>query len=418
MNSKGKEKIKKISHPTIICDEARVDEVLARGVEAVLPDKIVFRKLLLSGRRIRLYCGFDPSADALHIGNAIALNKLAQFQALGHEVIFLIGDFTGMIGDPTDKSSARSKLTREQVLGNAKNYREQASAYLKFDGENPALIKYNSIWSDPLTFKDLIELSSNFTVQQMIQRDMFQERIKQEKPIFLHEFLYPLAQGYDSVAMDVDLEVGGNDQMFNMMCGRDLMKALGKKEKYVMTLKLLADDSGKKMGKSEGNVVSLDAMPADMYGAVMSWSDGAIGLGLELATKLPLNEVRADQVTLKAGQVNPRDLKMKLARTLVTLVHGHESAAKAEQIFINTFQKKEIPSDMAEISLGVATMNIVELLVVVKLAASKSEARRLITQGGIKVGTDVMKDPATAVVVPAKGVVIQKGKRYFVRVKK
>ena len=234
----------------VITDKIKIKEVLERGVEQIFPGRAAFEKVLLSGKRIRLYCGFDPSAVSLHIGNAIQLNKLSQFQELGHEVIFLVGDFTGMIGDPTDKTSARRKMTRAEVLANSRNYEKQASAYLRFTEPNPALIRHNSEWSDPLTFKDLIEISANFTVQQMIARDMFQERLKQEKPIYLHEFLYPLAQGYDSVGMDVDLEIGGNDQMFNMLCGRTLMKAIKNKEKFVMTSKLLADPGGKRWARA------------------------------------------------------------------------------------------------------------------------------------------------------------------------
>ena len=268
----------------IITDEKLIDEVLSRGVEQVFPDKEMLKKKLMSGERIRLYCGYDPSAPALHIGNAATISKLSQFQKLGHEVIFLVGDFTGMIGDPTDKGATRKKLTRVEVLENAKDYQEQAGGYLKFDGENPARVMYNSEWSDKLTYRELIELSSNFTVQQMLARDMFQKRLADEKPIYLHEFLYPLAQGYDSVAMDVDLEVGGNDQMFNMLCGRTLQKNINNKEKFVLTLKLLADETGKKMGKTEGNAVFLNQTPEDMYGAVMSWTDGTIVPGFEMVT--------------------------------------------------------------------------------------------------------------------------------------
>jgi len=267
--------------------EKQIDEILTRGVENIYPSKEELKKVLMSGKKIKLYCGYDPTAKSLHIGNAISMNKLGQFQKLGHEVIFLIGDFTGMIGDPTDKSAARKKLTREEALENSKNYQKQASGYLKFDGENPVKVLRNSEWSDKLSFKDLIEVSSNFTAQQMFQRDMFQERIKNEKPIYLHEFLYPLAQAYDSVVLDVDLEVGGNDQMFNMMCGRDLMKAVKNKEKFVLTMKLLADESGKKMGKTEGNVVNLDETPENMFGQVMAWSDGLIAPGFELCTNIP-----------------------------------------------------------------------------------------------------------------------------------
>jgi len=305
----------------IITDKNKIDEILTRGVENIYPNRETLEKVLTSGKRIRLYCGYDPSAPALHIGNAISLMKLAQFQELGHEIIFLIGDFTGMIGDPTDKTAARKKMGRKEVLANAKNYKKQASAYIKFSGANPAKIMYNSKWLDKLSFKDLIEVASNFTAQQMFARDMFQERIKQEKPIYLHEFLYPVAQAYDSVAMDVDLEIGGNDQTFNMLCGRDLMKATRNKEKFVLTMKLLVDSSGKKMGKTEGTIVNLDETPENMYGQVMSWPDGVIEVGMELCTNLPIVEIK-DMAKKMTFGANPRDAKMRLAYEITKINHG------------------------------------------------------------------------------------------------
>ncbi|MEA3450112.1 MAG: tyrosine--tRNA ligase, partial [Patescibacteria group bacterium] len=370
------------------------------------------KKELMSGKRLRLYCGFDPSADSLHIGNAIQVNKMSQFQELGHEVIFLVGDFTGMIGDPTDKAAARKKLNRKEVLENSKHYQEQASAYLDFEGSNKALVKYNSEWSDKVSFKDLIEICSNFTVQQMIQRDMFQERIKKEKPIYLHEFLYPVAQGYDSVAMDVDLEVGGNDQMFNMLAGRDLQKAINNKEKYVITHKLIADDEGNKMGKSEGNAVFLSAKPKDIYGIIMSWSDGVIGIGLELCTKLPWDEIKKDQETLKQNKVNPRDLKMKLAFEITKQVHGENKAKEAQDNFIKTIQRKEIPDEINELKPSV--YDIMTVLVEAKAVSSKSEGRRVIAQGGVKINKEKISDLD---IVLKAGDIVQKGKVFFVKIK-
>ncbi|MFA6306433.1 MAG: tyrosine--tRNA ligase [Patescibacteria group bacterium] len=368
----------------IITDKNKIDEVLRRGVENIYPNREALEKVLMSGKRIRLYCGFDPSAPVLHIGNAIALMKLAQFQELGHEIIFLIGDFTGMIGDPTDKTAARKKLTRQEVLANAKNYKKQASAYIKFSGANPAKIMYNSKWSDKLSFKDLIEITSNFTAQQMFARDMFQERIKQERPIYLHEFLYPVAQAYDSVAMDVDLEIGGNDQTFNMLCGRDLMKAMKNKEKFVLTMKLLVDSGGKKMGKTEGNIVNLDETPENMYGQVMSWPDGVIEVGLELCTNLPLAEVKDMAGQIKQGK-NPRDIKMRLAYEITKINHGEKKAEAAEDFFVKTVQKKELPNDVQVVPSPALSVSIIDYLVIAGLAASKSDARRKIEQGGVNV---------------------------------
>lgn len=399
----------------IITDKDKIAELLTRGVENIYPNREALEKALLSGKRIRLYCGFDPSAPALHIGNAISLMKLGQFQELGHEVIFLIGDFTGMIGDPTDKTAARKKLTRKEVLANAKNYKKQAGAYINFSGSNSAKIMYNSKWHDKLSFKDLIEVTSNFTAQQMFARDMFQERSKQEKPIYLHEFLYPVAQAYDSVVMDVDLEVGGNDQTFNMLCGRDLMKAMKNKEKFVLTMKLLVDASGKKMGKTEGNIVNLDETPENMYGQVMSWPDGVLEAGLELCTKLSFSEVKEMIGRIKNGK-NPRDIKMRLAYEITKINHGEKKAAAAQEYFIKTVQKKEVPDEVVVYNLPIAKWKLIDLLVEVKLAASKSEAKRLIEQGGIKIDGAAVKDINNEVNVDEKGILLQKGKRGFVRV--
>ena len=400
----------------VITDEKLVDEILNRGVEKIYPTYAELKKKLISGDRIRLYCGFDPSAPSLHVGNAILISKLGQFQKLGHEVIFLIGGFTGMIGDPTDKAAARSKLTREEVMANATNFVKQASAYLSFEGENAATVKYNNEWNDKVSFKDLIELASNFTVQQMITRDMFQKRLAEEKPIFLHEFLYPLAQAYDSVAMDVDLEVGGNDQMFNMMCGRDLMKSLGKKDKSVLTMKLLADNNGKKMGKSEGNAFFLDDTANDMYGKVMSWADGVLASAFELCTEVAMDEVKE----LLASD-NPRDTKMRLAYEITKINHGEAGAKEAQEHFIKTVQNKEVPDEIEERQVSEAKMNIVDLLILLELATSKSEARRLIEQGGIKIGNAenlVAVTDVKAEIDLTAGLIVQRGKRQFVKIVK
>lgn len=404
----------------VITDKKLVKAVLSRGVENIYPSAAALEKKLTSGERIRLYCGFDPTAPALHIGNAITLNKLAQFQALGHEVIFLVGDFTGLIGDPTDKLAARRQMAREEVLANARDYQKQAAAYLHFDGANPAKLMYNSAWNDKLNFQDLIGLASHFTVQQMIQRDMFQERLKEERPIYLHEFFYPLTQAYDSVALDTDLEVGGNDQMFNMMCGRTLLKALKNKEKFVLTLKLLADESGKKMGKTEGNVVFLNTPAADMYGQVMAWPDGVILPAFELATNRPLAELEQMRKSLAGAGANPRDFKMRLAWEITKINHGTAAADAAQANFIKTIQQKEAPAEMPVWRAKQAKYGLVDLLAESKLVASKSEARRLIEQGAIKVKTGAgdfraVKDPKNEVTV-TDGLIIQRGKFHFIKI--
>ncbi|HOW60345.1 MAG TPA: tyrosine--tRNA ligase [Candidatus Moranbacteria bacterium] len=391
--------------------EKQIDEILTRGVENIYPSKEALKEVLMSGKKIKLYCGYDPTAKSLHIGNAISINKLGQFQKLGHEVIFLVGDFTGMIGDPTDKSAVRKKLTREEALKNSENYKKQASGYLKFDGENPVKILYNSEWNDKLTFKDLIEISSNFTAQQMFQRDMFQERIKNEKPIYLHEFLYPLAQAYDSIELNVDLEIGGNDQMFNMMCGRDLMKAVKNKEKFVLTMKLLADETGKKMGKTEGNVVNLDETAENMFGQVMAWSDGLIIPGFELCTNIPAEELK--EIDTKK---NPRDAKLKLAYEITKINYGEKKAKAAQDYFINTFSKKEIPSDIAEFKINEESKKLAEILVESGNAKSLSDARRKIEQGGVSIDDEKITDIQTIITQKENKKVLKIGKLGFIKI--
>lgn len=391
----------------IITDKKRISEVLERGVEKIFPDKKFLQAKMISGERLKLYCGFDPSAPSLHIGNAILLNKLAQFQKLGHEIIFLIGDFTGMIGDPTDKSAARKTLTREEVNTNSKHYQKQASIYLDFHGDNKAKVMYNSDWQDDLSFKDLIGLSANFTVQQMMARDMFQERLKSEKPIFLHEFLYPLAQAYDSVAMDVDLEIGGNDQMFNMLAGRDLMKALSKKEKSVMTLKILADASGAKMGKTSGNALFLDTDSANMYGIVMSWPDEVIIPAMELATTMDWEDIKIIAKELKEG-ANPRDAKMRLAHELTAMCHGVKEAEEASERFKATIQHKTAPADMQSLPLKNCPTILDGLISYFGETKSKSDIRRLIEQGGVMINNNKVLDFNERL---SRGDVIKAGKR-------
>ncbi len=369
----------------------KIEEILMRGVEKIYPNKKALEKKLLSGEKIKLYCGYDPSGPTLHLGHTISLRKLAQFQKLGHEVIMLVGDFTGMIGDPTDKLSARKKLTREEVLKNSANYKKIASKFLDFSGPSPAKVLYNSQWSDMLTFRDIIEIASNFTVQQMIVREMFQNRIKDKKPIYLHEFLYPLAQAHDSVAMDIDLEIGGADQTFNMLCGRDLMKALKNKEKFVLTLKLLADPAGKKMGKTTGNLVPIDEKPDQMFGKIMSWPDELIIPGLELLTDVSMEEIEKDAKTIKESKVNPREIKTKLAKEVVSICYDKRTAQKAEEEFNKIFKEKEFPPDASKTPYKDG-IYLSKFLHVSGVTSSTSVARKLIEQGAVEIDGEVQKD--------------------------
>ena len=390
-------------------DSQKINELLTRGVEQIYPTRAAFEGALTSGKRLRVYMGIDPTSPHLHIGHALQLRKLRQFQDLGHEVILLIGSFTGMIGDPTDKTAARQKLTRAQVMANAKTYKKQAAKMLSFTGAHAAKLKYNHTWLSKLTFEEVTELASHFTAQQMEDRDMFERRIKEGKPVRLHEFLYPLMQGYDSVAMNVDMEIGGTDQTFNMLAGRTLMKAMKNKEKFVMTLKLLTNDEGKKMSKSEGGFIALDDAPEEMFGKIMAMDDSVIVPYFELATDVSTKEVEAKRRALASG-VNPRDVKMELARTVTAIYHGARAAAQASAQFVKTFQKKEQPDKVPTVK---AQGTIVDVLIAAKLASSKSDARRLIAQGGVKVDDAVVTDVEMLV---KRGAVIQKGKRYFVKI--
>ncbi|MDP2628418.1 MAG: tyrosine--tRNA ligase [Nanoarchaeota archaeon] len=394
-----------------------LNDFLDRAINDILPSKEDFAKALTSGKRLKIYAGIDPTAPTLHIGHMIGLLKLCTLQKWGHEIILLVGDFTGMIGDPTGKETVRKKLTKEEVLENAKLYKKQASTFLNFDDKkNPAQLKYNSQWLSGLTFSDVIELASEFTVSQMLERDMFQDRIKENKPIFLHEFLYPLMQGYDSVVMDVDVEIGGNDQLFNMLAGRDMLKRRGK-EKFVLTLQLLVDQSGKKMGKTEGNMISLLDSENEMFGKVMSWTDDMIFKGFRLCTKIESAKIDEMEREFLSKKSHPMDLKKYLAKSIVALYHGKEAGNMAQQEFEKIFQKKERPTEIQEFIIDESPKNIIDLLILTKLAKNKSEAKRFIDQKGVKVNDMVIEDAKIDIAVDKDPVLIQRGKRFFVKVK-
>lgn len=395
-------------------DPKKIKELLERGTDKVYPTKKALQEKLESGERIRLYLGVDPTGEDLHIGHSVVLRKLKQFQDLGHEVILLIGDFTGMIGDPTGKDKTRQQLTREEVLKNAKHFQDQAGKILDFSGKNPVEIKFNSEWLAKLTFKEVIELASHFTVQQMLERDMFQERMKNKKPIHLHEFLYPLMQGYDSVAMDVDLEVGGSDQMFNMMAGRELMKDIKKKEKFVLTVPLLVDSKNVKIGKTEGNVIAINAEPNDLYGKMMTLGDDVIVSTFELCTDVSEEKIKKIEKDLKAGK-NPRDYKARLAFEMVLQYNDEAAAKKADAEFNKVFKDKGKPEDIPEKKVNKKEYPPMDLLTDLELASSKSEAKRIIEQGGFKLNDEKISDWKQ----PLKlndGDLLQVGKRKFVKV--
>ena len=359
-----------------------IKDLLSRGIQNIYPTKEFLENKIKKGEKLTIYLGIDPTGPTLHLGHAIPIKKLSEFQKAGHKIILLMGDFTAMIGDPTDKRAVRKQLTHKEVMDNLKNYKKQASKLISFNGKNPAKFKFNSKWLSKMNFADVLNLASHMTVSQMMERDMFQKRDEEGKPISIHEFMYPLMQAYDSVAMDVDGEIGGNDQTFNMLCGRDLMKILKNKEKFVITVKLLEDSSGKKMGKTEGNMVALSDTPEDMYGKIMSWTDGLIIPGFELCTDVSMLELEGIARDLVDGAVNPRDLKMRLAREITSTYHGKEKTKKAEMGFIGAFQNKDIPKDVLEITTQKDTL-LVDVLLKHKLVSSKADFRRLIDEHAI-----------------------------------
>lgn len=388
-------------------------QLLDRGVDTVYPNREALAQRLLSGQPITLYLGVDPTGTQLHIGHTVVLRKLAQFQKAGHKVILLIGDFTGRIGDPTGKDKTRVPLTPEQIALNAESYKEQASLILDFDHPtNPVVLKYNSTWLAKLTFEDVVKLAAHFTAQQMLERDMFANRMAAGKPISLHEFFYPLMQGYDSVAMDVDLEIGGTDQTFNMLTGRTLQRVINNREKFVLTVPLLADSKGVKIGKTAGNVIAITDAADKLYGGVMSLGDEVIMQTFELCTDVPMEEIEAMGAAMKNG-ANPRDYKMRLAREVVTLYHSAEAAVTAEEHFTTVFGRNELPTDMPKVPVPGST-DPLEILVALQLAPSRAEARRLLDQGGVKINNEKHPRWDTPLILTA-GDIIQVGKRKFIQ---
>jgi tyrosyl-tRNA synthetase len=376
----------------VIKDEKIINRILTKGVEQILPTQDALKKLLTSGKKINVYQGFDPTAPTLHIGHTVGMRKLEDFRKLGHQVYFVIGDFTARIGDPSDKTSARVKLSKEQVEENMKVYIDQASNILDiFNKENPVKVIYNSQWLEPLNLGDIIELASEFTVQQMLKRNMFQERLKADKPIYLNEFLYPLMQGYDSVMMEIDVEVGGNDQLFNMLAGRDLIMSRLKKEKIVIAGKLLETTDGAKMGKSEGNMIRLDDSANDIYGKVMAFSDEQLPIAFEILTSYDLDKVGEINQRLTLGE-NPMVLKKELAFEITKDLKGEKEASNAQQYFESIFQKKDLQTDIPVKELINDDIKIVDLLVECNITDSKTQARRLVEQGAVYINQEKITD--------------------------
>ena len=393
--------------------EQLVDEILDRGIiVSILPDKQELRKRLIN-EKLRFYIGADATFSSLHLSHAKNYMLLEDFRKLGHEVIVLFGDFTARIGDPSGKASARQQLSREEVMKNTEDWLRQIKPLMNFtDQENPAKVMYNHDWLSKLTMEEVVNLASNVTVQQMLERDMFQKRIKDEKPIFLHEFLYPIMQGYDSVAMEVDVEMCGTDQIFNALVGRTLLKKLKNKDKFVMAVNLMENPvTGELMSKSRGTGIFLSFSAEEMYGAIMSQPDEMIKVFLVNNTRMSLSEIES---LLKSE--NPRDAKMKTAWEIVKLIKGEEEANHAQENFVQKFQKREAPMDLAEISLGASEELLMNILKKCLPKKSGSDLRRLLDQGAVKISEDVKSDGQEKINIPVEGLVLKAGKKDWFKI--
>lgn len=397
--------------------EQQIEELLTRSVANILPSKEKLKEVLMSDKKLRIYIGADATGPQLHLGHATNFMLLERFRQLGHEVIVLFGDFTAMLGDPSGRATERRALTKEEVEENIATWKDQVSKLLDFDAKiNPALLKRNSEWLAQMNLGDVIGLSQNFTVQQMLERDMFEKRIESGHPVYLNEFLYPLLQGYDSVAMDVDVEVGGTDQTFNMLAGRTLQKIFHQKEKFVLATTLLEHPITKKkiMSKSEGNYIALNDSPQDMFGKTMALPDEMIIQMFVDCTYVSLDEIakRAEEIVTGG---NPRDAKVRLAEEIVTLYHGKEEAEKAKQYFIDTFSKGHIPEDVREIKIDRGE-KLIDMMAGFGLAESKSDARRKIDQGAVSLNQEKISDVNTILDERFDRQVLRVGKKDFVRV--
>jgi len=390
-------------------NDDKIFSFLNKGtVEVIVKED--FEKKLRSGKKLRVKLGIDPSGSDLHLGHMVVIRKLKELQDLGHHIILLFGNFTGQIGDPTGKMEARKPKTQKELEKNAEHYLEQVGKLI--DIENVEVV-WNADWLAPLSFKDVVQLAANFTVAQMLERDMFQDRIQAGLPISMHEFLYPLMQGYDSVALKADVELGGTDQTFNLLAGRVLQRAYGQEPQNILTVPILEGlDGKKKMGKSENNYIGINEEPKSMYGKVMSIPDNLILRYFELTTDITLDELKNLKKQFDAG-VNPRDLKMRLAREIVALYHDEKAAKGAEEEFVNVFRNKQLPDEIPEMVFDKNTWNIIDLLVEGKLVSSKSDGRRMIDGGGVKIDSAKVDSIHTNVDLNKKGVLLQVGKRKY-----
>lgn len=385
------------------------DEQVKKAMAAELKERLLEAEK--EKRPLKIYCGYDPTAPDLHLGHTVTMRKLSQFQELGHEVTFLIGDFTTLVGDPSDKDKLRPRLSQEKVAENANTYAEQAFKILDRD---KTIIKHNAEWLSKLTFEDVIHISSNFTVQQFLTRDNFSKRFNNNDPVYLHEFFYAWMQGYDAYMLDADVQIGGTDQLFNIVtAARKLMSALGKKPNIGITMSILPGTDGEiRMSKSLGNDIPIAGDPKDMYGKIMSIPDKAMGIFCRLVTRWTPDEIESFETEFSSGKIHPKDAKMKLAREIVTIYHGQEEAEKAEAEFVRVFQEQGQPDEMDEYTLEKG-LSVLDVLEGAKLVESRSQARRMIQQGAVKLDDQKLDDPHAE--FPGVGV-LQVGKRRFIRI--
>lgn len=411
-----------IVQPEIEREVERQLKILCRGVAEIVPEEAFKQKVRQSIKKnkpLKVKLGIDPTAPDIHVGHTVVLHKLRQFQELGHHVQLVIGDFTGRIGDPSGRSVMRKQLSQEEVLSNAKTYQEQVFKIL-----NPerTTVHYNSEWLAPLNFAQVVELAAKTTVARMLERDDFEKRYRENQPISVHEFFYPLMQGYDSVALESDVELGGTDQKFNLLMGRHLQREYGQEEQVAMMLPLIEGlDGEKKMSKSLGNYIGIDEEPREMYGKAMSVPDPLMLKYFELATDVSMEELDDIANGLKAGTLHPRDAKMRLAHTFVRMYHGEEAANDAENHFKTVFQQQALPDDLPEITIHQTNLTdgkmwVVKLLTQLGLVSSNGEGRRMIQQGAVKINEEKVAEANVDVEV-TDGMVVQVGKRKFARVK-
>lgn len=392
-------------------------DLIKRGVSEIIPEEELLKKLERSsneGTPLNIKLGCDPSRPDLHIGHSVVLRKLAQFQTLGHQAILIIGDFTGMIGDPSGRNATRPSLTLKETREHGQSYFQQASKIL--DAKKTKIV-YNSEWLGKMSFEDVIKLAAKYTVARMLERDDFTKRYKAGEPISIHELLYPLAQAMDSVAIKSDVELGGTDQKFNLLVGRDIQREHGQEPQIILTMPLLVGTDGvEKMSKSYDNYIGISESPKEIFGKTLSIPDSLIYTYFELATDISTPELLSIKHQLEDSNFNPRDIKRKLARTLVRMYHNEESAIQAQEEFDRIFIKKEIPDEVEEFKIenNNSEINILDLILKVNFAPSRGEARRLVTQGGVSIENKKITD-ANFNIILTEGMVLKVGKRKFIK---